>query len=386
MYDRFKTQGKESAETTPPVETPKEETTPPGEQKPEETPKEETTPPAEKTPESKETPAAFDVSGFNTHFNTSFENEDSIKNLFELNEKYKDFEQQLTTKSEALKTAEEKYNALLDTFDPEKMLPDKEVVALSQLASKYPNVDPGILSFVRKTDLANINKLDALILIEKLNGPTRYSDTVIEAEILHSLGIDETDREQLTENDLYRIEREFRKQSNLLNEIKGFQPEVQSFNFEAERTQRQEKLESEKKSLTDHNSKALKIILDSYKETKSSYKEDDKENSYSFTVNENFKNDVFNDILQQVEYAGIKITNENANMIAQEIDNMYWVRNRHVILNDAIKQAVSQLKEQTNKEINSDSPKNTIEAPGTQTEQPKTVMESARAGLFKIKT
>lgn len=381
MYDVFK--AKAAGETPITPQTIKENNLPPvieQQKQPEITPSS-----TEKPGENKETPPAFDVKGFNTYFQTSFENEDSIKNLFELTEKYKDLEQQFTTSSEQLKTTQDKYNSLLDNFDPEKILPNKEMVALSQLASKYPNVDPGILSFVRKTDLTGLNKLDALILIDKLSVPTATSDIVREAEILRSLGIDETDRSQLTENDIYRIEREYHKQSNLLNEIKGFQPEISTFDFEAERKQRQDKIELDNKNLSSHNEKALKIVLDSYKETKSSYKDGDKETAYSFVVNEDFKKDVFNDVLSQLNYAGIKLTEENANEIAREIDNMYWIRNRHAILNDTIKQAISQLKEQTNKEIHSDSPKNTIEAPIASSEQPKTLMESARAGLFKNK-
>jgi len=367
FYDRIKEQNAE-AETTPTtVAQTTDQTT------------EQTTPPTETEKPKEET--SFDVGGINEYFGTAFENADSLKSIFESQEKYKDYETQFEAKNKELSSAHEKYNTLLDAIDPEKVLPDKDTVALSQLVSKYPNADLSTLSFVRQHDIGTMDPLAALVMIDKLQVKSNVSDTVRQAEILESLGIKEEDMSELTDSDRYKIEREFTTKSNLLNEIKEFQPELTTFDFEGERTARQQQQEADTKSLNAHNEKALKIILDGYKETKSVYQENGKDRAYSFVVSDDFKQKNFNEILTTLSKTGYKITPENANEIATEIDNMYWIRNRHTIMHDAIKQALSKEKEQTHDENHTNSPTNKTESPQTQAKVPKTVMEQFRAGL-----
>lgn len=381
MYDRFKERNnpepeKQVQQTTEPI---KEETTPQSEEKPVEGVQN-----TEKT-EVPEEGKVFDVDILNKQFGTSFENEDSLKGVFESQEKFKDFDSQLQAKEEALTTAQERYDALLDSIDPEKVIPNKEAVALSQLSEKYPNADLGMLSKIRKADLGQMDKLDALVMIDKLNVPSNVPDSVREAVILEKLGIDATDRAEFTDVEKYRIESEFTNKATSLSEIRDFQPEINKFDFEAEKSARQQKNEAESKALKTHNEQALKILLNDYKETKSSFKEGDKEFAYSFTVEDEFKQKYTNDILDRLTDSGIKISKENASEIATDIDNLYWLQNRHKIVNDIVKQALSKEKEQVHKEIHSDSPINTNEAPPTKTPIPKTMMESYRTGQVKTR-
>lgn len=336
----------------------------------------------EKGQESSQENKTFDVSGFNQYFEKSFADENELRNLFEYPEKIKDYETRIEDRERELQSAHEKYNALLDSIDPEKVFPNKDAVALSQLAEKYPRADVGILSKIRSTEVDSMDKLDALVMIDKLTVPSNVSDSIRKSEILKSLNIEE-DGDGLSDNDRYRIEREYVSKSGILQEIKEFQPELKKFDFELERSERQEKKSQELESLKSHNEKALKILLDGYKETKSAYKEDGKDRFYTYIVDNDFKERHFNEMLDNITNSGVKITSENAQDIAKRIDNEYWLQNRDKIIHDAIKQATSEQKEAAHSEIHSDSPTNKSEAPPGKPKVPQTMMEQFRQGLLK---
>ena len=327
----------------------------------------------------------FDVGSVNDYFGSSFKDEGELRDLLGSQEKFKGYESEISNKDEELRAAHEKYNSLLDSIDPEKIFPNKEAVALSQLAEKYPKADVGILSKIRNTDLDAMNKLDALVMIDKLMIPSNYSDSVRKNAILRGLGIESEDVSELSDDDKYKIEREYVSKSNMLQEIKGFQAEVKKFDFEAEKAERQRKSEQDKQSLKSHNEKALKILLDGYKETKSVYKEDGKDRFYTYVVDDSFKSGFFNEMLDSITDSGIRITNENAQEVARQIDNEYWLQNRDKIVHDAIKQAISGQKDASHSEIHSDSPTNKTEAPPTSKKVPQTVMDQYRQGLLKRK-
>jgi len=379
FFDRLKAKNDLSETTEPQLEVEAPTTTPEPEVVPELKETETTTTPDSEIPKEEK---SFDVGSINEYYGTSFENADSLKEIFESQSKYKDLDSQLVSKSEELSNAHNKYNSLLDAIDPEKVLPNKEAVALSQLADKYPNADIGMLSSIRKADLAAIDKLEALVMLDKLTVPSQVSDSIRKAEILRGLGIDE-DITELSEQDRYRIEREFTTKGQQLEEIKGFQPELKTFDFEAERTQRQQLLDTERKTLETHNEKALKILGDDFKSIKDKMKIGDKEFDFEYQVGSDFLEKNFQYIVDNVTNSGVKITNENANSIKTEIVNYYKIQNWDNIVKDYLKQALSGEKEQVHSEIHSDSPTNKTE-PQTNTPVPqKTVMEHLRSGNLK---
>lgn len=377
FYERIKEQNSTPDSTQPETET--KETTQEPEVVPEE--KETTTTTDSEIPKAEK---SFDVGSINEYYGTSFESADSLKEIFESQSKYKDFDSQLASKEEELTNAQNKYNSLLEAIDPEKVLPNKEAVALSQLAEKYPNADIGMLSMIRKTDLATLDKLDALVMLDKLTVPSNVSDSIRKAEILRSLNIDE-DLDELSEQDRYRIEREFTTKSQKLEEIKGFQPEYKTFDFEAERTQRKQQLETEQQSLKAHNEKALKILGDDFKSIKDKMKIGDKEYGFEYQVGTDFLEKNFQFIVDNYTNSGVKITNENANVIKTEIANYYKNQHWNDIVKDYIKQALSGEKEQVHSEIHSDSPTNKTENQTGTPVIPKTLMEQMRSGNLKTR-
>jgi len=379
MYDRLR--GKEETQTAETETT--EQTTEQTIQQKENASTEQQTTNETQTSETQDSGAnPYDIESFNKHFQRSFKDEEELKSLFELPDKLKTYEEQVADKERALQELQEKHNSFLDSIDPEKIFTDKEAITLTQLRQKYPNADMNSITNIRSSDLNSMDKLDALVLIDKLTVPSKASDSVRQSEILKGLGID-SEPDDLTENDRYRIEKEYVSKSNVLNEIKDFQPELKKYDFEGERLARQERLTQEKEALKSYNEKALKILLDGFKETKSVFQEDGKDHTYTFTVEEEFKTKNFNDILDAITTSGFKITTENAQEVARQIDNEYWLQNRDKIVRDAVKQEIAKVKEATHKEIHSDSPINKNEAPEGDKGEAKTVLQSIRSGEFK---
>lgn len=326
---------------------------------------------------------AFDVSGVNEYFKSSFTDENELRTVLESRDKYKDFETQLAAKNKALEEIQQKHNSLLDSLDPEKVGIDKEVLAVSQLKVKYPNADVGIISKLRTSDIDQMNKLDALILIDKLTVKSNVSDGVRRSEILKSLGIDE-DTDDLTENDRYRIEREYVAKSGIIDEIRGFQPKLGQYDFVAEQKTRQEQANKDRESLRSRNDVALKTIMSAFTESKSFYKEDGKEHSLVFVVDPKFKEDNYQDILDAYTNVGFDVE-KNLDEVRKQIDLEFWLQNRKQIVNDIVKQIRSEERIAAHNDEHSDSPQNKAEAPPTETKVPRTVMESFRTGAFRKK-
>jgi uncharacterized protein YutD len=330
--------------------------------------------------------AGFDFSSINDQYKDIIgENpldEGSLKNLIDNRNRAVEYEEQIKTKDEEIQGAMEfksKYESLISSIDPEKLAPNKEALALSQLADKYKGTDAGVLSKIRGTDLSEMSHLEGLVLAAKMATKTNLPDSAIKGEILRGLGIDVESLDELSDSEKFRIEREFSKEKGALEEIKGFQPEGIDFDFEGEIKSLQEKKTQDRVSLETHNKESLDILFDSYKEVKTIVKDakgDDVELSY--TVDPKFKDSFFEEALKDLTDSGLKITTQNANEVASQIDQAYKNANFNNILQDAIKQMGSRQKEATHNELHNDSATNQTEAPTITSKQNVTLKESFR--------
>ncbi len=384
MYDRLK--GKEDPTPQTAGEQPTQETQQPTEQTSDTAAQEQPQSSPEPAQASEEpTPKkdeGFDVSTVNNYFGSSFKDADEIKSLFEKRSLLSDYETKLADKDKELQGATEKYNALMDSIDPDKLIPDKEIYAVHQLKEKYPGVDAEILTRIRGTDMATLDKLEGLVMIDKLTVPSNISDKVRKEEILKGLGIEEDDVSQLSENDRYRIEREYARQAKSLNEIKEFQPDYGQFDLVGKKKARQEELDKQYTSLKARNEAAVKSILSDYNETKSFYREDGQERSYSYVVDPKFKEENEARIVEAFTNAGYD-AEKNKDEVRKQIDLEYWLQAKDKIIHDIVKQTITSQKDAAHDEIHSDSPTNTTEAPATQKQVPQTVRDSIKSGGFK---
>lgn len=322
----------------------------------------------------------FDVGGVNDFLGSSFKDEQELKSLYEKQPLLSEYETKLAEREKAIQDRDAKYNALLDSVDPEKLIPDKEMFAVTQLKDKYPGVDPQILSKIRGADLATMDKLEALVVLDKLAVSSNVSDSIRKEEILKGLGIE--DSEELTENDRYKIEREYAKQSQVLNEIKEFQPDFTGLPIIGESKERKEQRAQQMAELKTRNETALRSIMTAYDKTTSPYKKDGKDLAFEFVVPQEWKDANLPDIVQALTNNGYDVE-KNIEEVKKQIDAEFWLQNRYNIVNDIYKQASTQEKVAAHNEIHSDTEQNTTEAPPTKGAAPKTLRESIKSGGFK---
>jgi len=293
--------------------------------------------------------------------------EGSFTDLLKNRSKLTEYESQLQAKEADLQSAMEyktKWETALETLNPEKLTPNKEILAISELSEKHKGVDIGTISKVRNTDLESMDHLDGLVLAAKLNTKTSLPDSAIKGEILRGLGIDVDSLDELTDVEKFRIESEFSSKKGILEDIKAYQPETADFNLEAEITAYKEKQTEARAGLEAYNKQALNTLFDSYKETKTVIKDDQGQDvELSYVVDQSFKEKFFDDALKNITDSGVKITTENAGSIAYQIDQAFKTENFNNIVQDAVKQMLSKKSEAVHNELNNDSPTNTTEAP-----------------------
>lgn len=341
-------------------------------------------------PQSQET-TSYDFTKLNEQFKDKLgENlldEGSFTSLIESRGKLSEFEQQLQTKEQELQGAMEyktKYESFLERFDPEKLTPNKEALALSQLIEKNKDADIGAISKIRESDISSIDPLQGLVLANKLKVKANVPDSVREAEILRVLGIE--DKDEMTDAERFRVQTAFANEKKSLEEIRNFQPEGVNFDFEAESKEYQQSLDTKKTELNTHNKEALKILLDTYNETKTTIKDDQGNDiELSYVVDDKFKESFVDTAVKELEASGFKITTENASQVAAQIDQAYKIQNLQNIIQDSVKQMMSRQKEVEHNENHNDSEINRTEAPPVSQKEFKTVREAFRDNLRKRK-
>lgn len=303
-----------------------------------------------------------------------FEDEGSLKNIFQTYSKIPEYEKSIEEMKGQLSTAnvyKEKYDMVLDKLNNSNILPDKETLALKQLKDKYPDKDLGLISNIRGADINSMNKLDALVLASKLEAPSNVSDDARKRVILRQLGIEEIEEGGFSDEDRFAIDNAFASKKAVLDEIRGFQPEMQSFDFEEDYKAIQSKKEAEAKSKADeaeklkaHNSKMIEPIFDSFKEIKRFYKDEKgKEQEVKYAVDEGFKGEFINKAVDELTNTGFKITPDNAQEVANFIESEYRNQNFDRILQMMAEQIVSQKEQDFHNRNHSDGDPNRRERP-----------------------
>ncbi len=293
--------------------------------------------------------------------------EGSFTDLITSKGKISEYESQLQSTKDELQSAMEfkrKWETALETLDPEKLSPNKEVLAISELSDKHKGVDVGTISKVRGSDLESMDHLEGLVLAAKINTRTNLSNEAIKSEILRGLGIENDDLNDLTDAERFRIESKFSSERGILEEIKGFNPEISDFNLEAHVTSHKEAKEQARVNLEGHNKQALDILFDDYKETKTTIKDEvGNDIDISYVVDDGFKEKFFDDALKNLTESGVKITKDNAGFIKSQINEAFRTENNNKIIQDVVNQMLSKKSEAAHNELHNDSPTNKTEAP-----------------------
>ncbi len=320
----------------------------------------------------------FDLNNINTwaeknEIGLKFEDEGSLKNIFESYNKIGDYKksvEDMQSKMESLAQYQEKYEMVLQKLNEGNILPDNETLALKQLKDKYPDYDLGLISNVRNSDLATMDKLEALILANKLEVKSNVSDDVRKRTILKQLGIEDTE-DGFTDEDRFAIDNAFSNKKSLLEEIRGFQPETASFDFDndyktllSEREAQTKAKSDAEEALKSHNQKYIEPIFDGFKEIKRFYKDEKgNEKEVKYAVDGEFKAQFIDEAVNELTKSGFKITPDNAQEVADMIEAEYRTKNFDRIMQMMAEQIIAQSEDDFHKRNHSDSNLNNNERP-----------------------
>ena len=286
-----------------------------------------------------------------------------------------DYEAQLAERDKAIQQRDSRYKELMESVDPEKLIPDKLGFAAGQLKEKYQGMSRELLSKIQNADLATMDKLEALVILDKLSVSSNVSDSIRKEEILKGLGIEDT--EDLTENDRYRIEREYARQAKTLNEIKEFQPDYSTLPLYTESKEHQEKRSQQLAELKTRNESAVKKILAEFGEATSQ-----KNDWFKYVVSQEWKDNHLTEFVNALTNNMYDVE-QNMEEVKMQIDREFKMQNFDNIMTDVRKQALAEANQAAHNEIHSNTPTNTAESPTTQAAPPKTLRDAIKDGSFK---
>lgn len=134
--------------------------------------------PSEKFSEEK---AADWLSRFNERFQTNFQNEDEVNELFDYKNKYSDLENKVKQKDEALSQAS----------DPTSYFANENLMKINEIVKQH-NVDESTASRLISTDFSSMGSEDVLVMQKLMEEPEwRGSEDALREEIQEQYGLDE---------------------------------------------------------------------------------------------------------------------------------------------------------------------------------------------------
>jgi hypothetical protein len=328
--------------------------------------------PNEGSPEGNET-TPFDLSLLNERFKTSYEDESSLKSVFENADKYKDYdakvseyESKLTDLNTKLESKTKDFNSMIDQYDGKSVFANESIRKQNEIAKKFPDKDPGVVSSVLNSDLGNMSASELLVMADKLRNPiSGVSDTDRLEGILDMLNIESDDLSSLQGKDLYKYKTEVGKAMRELGEIKDFEvPENSGFDIESARRQREEQLVTEKEANKQKWEPITKEISNKFPGIEKVPITDNKGNvifEYSYLADDNFKASYGDELLNSVLEAGLPATRENLQVAANRVQEDFVFRNFSKIINDVYQQGMTRQKDDSHALVNNDKPTNTME-------------------------
>jgi hypothetical protein len=326
-------------------------------------------------PQSAEEPG-FRLESFNKTFETSFEDEGSLKNALERVQKFDQVQLDLQQAQEKAS----KYDQIIQFYEPKNLYGDEETYAFVELKKKFPDKDLGIVSKVRSQEFDQMSDLDKLVLADKLKVKMNVSDQVRKEGILQKLGIESGDQSEWTDTDRYKIASELSNNIGVLQEIKNFKPEAKTFDLAAEKENYEIQQAERKKSLEKKIKPFAESLLSNYNGPKA-YQQD-KDGKYveifSFELNKSMKSDFADSLVNVMVDAGMEPTQENLQKAQKYMDNHFKVMNYDKAIAAAIKHGQAIADEKAHNEMHSNNPVNTKEAPKISEEKGLTLKERVR--------
>lgn len=314
-------------------------------------------------------PTSYDLESFNKHFESKFQDEGSLREGLKRLGQYEELNNQLLAKDAELEAAAKKaskYDEFLDYYKPENLYGDDETFAFVEMKKKFPDRDPGLVSVIRSKDFDSMSDLDKLVIANKLTVKTDISDKERREGILTNLGVESENSSEWTGAEKFRLATAYSQVSSAIDEIRNFKPEPQTFDIVAEKERRAEEKQKTQESLRKKVEPIAKSLVNNYQEAKAYVKDKDGKpvEIFNYKVDASFREQFAQPLIDKVVEQGLDLTvPENAESVAQYIDEQYKLQNFNRIVNEAMKFAKTNTEDEAHNKIHSDKPQNTTEAP-----------------------
>ena len=325
---------------------------------------------SEKPEETKEEPAEVDkfIETFNKRFNTTYENEDAIKDLFDRSGKVGEYEEKLK-EFDSLKSSVDTYKEQLEEVRANGLsdLMGKPLIRgayiADQLLAKYPDKDPFILQEVAMLDLNKMTDLEVLAREAKINNPNLNLEDI--KQVIMDDIKPETPIEDWTSTDKTKLAvRAGNARANLKSLLQGI--DVPKTVTKEEREAVAQKALEDKKKAAQPLKEAF-VKFDTYKN-----------GEFEFKPSEDFKSqlgDMFDNMFIR---GGLELNEENMKT-ANLLKNALFLEEHFEDIKSVIeKQAKASVQEKTDEELDNKEPPNTA----TAAEQPTTEEKLPGIGDF----
>jgi len=179
-----------------------------------------------------------------------------IKQYYESYTKLSELEKQL----EEIKKTKEEYDSIISNLKLDKIFANDAILTLNEIMKKYPNIPPHIASKIVSTDIDKIDKLQAIVLAERLENPELDipDDAIIEV-LFPDLP---ENPEEWSNADKYKINKLYKEALNKLKSIKQIEkPDIDIENILQKQNKEKEEYINKLKNV---NSKVIKNVLDEF--------------------------------------------------------------------------------------------------------------------------
>lgn len=324
---------------------------------------------------------SFHLETFNKTFETSYEDEGSLKTALQSMAENENLRTELQQANEKAS----KYDQVLEYYKPENLYGDDETYAFIEMRKKFPERDLGLVSAIRSPEFENMSDLQKLILADKLKVSGNVPDSVRKEGILDRLGIDSDDVSEWTEKDRYKVAAALSDNMAALKEIREFKPEPRTFDLAGEK-EAYEKRMADNRSILEHKVKPFaESIIKNYKGPKAYSKGEDGNftEAFSYEVDSKEKAQYTENLVNAMVNANMEPTKENIQQAMAYVDNHFKVLNFDKIVTAALKHGQSLAAEEAHKQMHTDQDPNKKEAPNIGESQGQTLKERVRAGWNK---
>lgn len=280
--------------------------------------------------------SSFDFNTFNDRFETSFENEGSLKEALGRANEYDSVISERDRYKQESESALNKYNSVVKSFDPE-VVGDKDTRALIELQKKTGK-DIGLISQIRSADIKSIDPLDAIVLADKLSKDiSGISDSDIKEGVLKSLGMSDADLSDLTGAEKYAIQERAHSAKEKLAELQGYEPK--ELDIEAQWKNSQAQSEALTKELTEGLTPISQEISKEYNGFSFSSEDVSEEHkAYEYKIDGKLKEAYTEKALQYAISAGLDPKNEQARVeMSEYVKANFYYENMEKIVADAIR-------------------------------------------------